>query len=162
MLWEHLSMLKTQAKPPQGSEHAGFDPKHPTAQMLNSAGHDKKPHTNLLLLGVHLYFIFFPTETGGGATFLPHHLSPAWTLMWLIHLPLLYLLKEQMGKFPFWIFLNNTRDISDGLGRTYCPWETEVESILWNRKDQSHHYEELPQNFFKLWCLCYLLIQSEQ
>lgn len=101
-----------------------------------------------------------PLKWGNEQLFFPQSLGTSMdTLTWLIHLSLLYLLKEQMGKLPLWIFLNNTRDICDG---TYCPWKTEVEPALWNREDPPHHYEELPQNFFKPQCLCSLFIQSEQ
>lgn len=89
----------------------------------------------LLLFGVHLLlFHLLPHWNGGLSNFSSHsHLGTSMDkLTWLVHLSLLYLLKGQMGKVLFWILLNNTRDIGDELGGTYCPWETEVEA-LWNR-----------------------------
>lgn len=106
---------------------------------------------------------FSPLRWGAEHLFSPQSLGTSiYTLTWLLHLSLLYLLKEQMGKLRFWIFLGTTRDIGDELGGTYCPWETEVEPVPWNRDYPSDHYEEPPHLFLKPWCLCYILIQSEQ
>jgi len=69
-----------------------------------------------------LYFIVFPTETGSEHLFFSQALGTSiYTLIWLLHLSLLYLLKEQQGKLPFRIFLGTTGDIGDELDGTYCP-----------------------------------------
>lgn len=81
----------------------------------------------------------------------------------MAHTPLSFAPSERTdGKTSLLNLPEQHQDISDELGGTYCPWETEVEPNLWNKQDPSHHYEELPQNFFKPQCLCYLLIQSEK
>lgn len=77
---EALNALRTLAKPPLLSEHAGFDLKYPAAQMLNSAEHSREPYTNYFI-GMHLPLLhLFSHSDGGLSTFSSHsHLAPAFT-----------------------------------------------------------------------------------
>lgn len=77
---EALNALKTVAKPPLLSEHAGFDPKCAAAQMLNGAERGGEPYANCFI-GVHLSLLhLLPHSDGRLSTFSSHrHLAPAFT-----------------------------------------------------------------------------------
>lgn len=123
---------------------------------MQSAAGDLTPIT--LLVCAFLCFIFSPIEMGGWAPFLPtvtwhQHLH---THVTIIPLPLVSSKRKKTGKLHFWVFLGITRDTSDALDGTYCPWETEVKPILWNRDYLSHHWEASTL-FLKSWCPVLLL-----
>lgn len=111
----------------------------------------------LLLFGVHLpLFHFLPHWNGGLSNFSSHsHLGTSMNKL----TPLLPILSERRdGK-------SSLLNLPEQGHRWWVRWIL-LSTRDWGgssvKQNSSHHYEELPQNFFKAWCLCYLLIQSEQ